>query len=85
MNLAIVALFTLLFNLPFGYWRSNVAKFSLKWFLSIHLPIPVIYLVRHTFGVHWSFFTLPILLGSFFLGQFLGKKLHGWWKVHLPI
>ena len=33
-----IALLTLLINLPFGYMRKKTRKFSLKWFLCIHLP-----------------------------------------------
>ena len=34
--------FVLVLNLPFGFWRSRVKKFSVPWFLAIHLPVPMI-------------------------------------------
>lgn len=68
-----VIIFTL--NLPFGYWRANVRKFSFKWFLFIHLPIPVIIFLRIFSHVGFAFYTYPIFIGAFIMGQFIGKKL----------
>jgi hypothetical protein len=39
MKLALIALLTFGVNLPFGYWRANVKKFSLHWILAIHIPV----------------------------------------------
>ncbi len=62
-------------NIPFGYWRAHVRKFSLQWMLAIHIPVPLVVLLRlviHT-GWHWS--TFIIFIASFFTGQFLGGLL----------
>ncbi len=75
LNLAIVTLLTFLLNLPFGYWRSNVKKFSFLWFLFVHLPIPFIVLMRFGFHLGFQWWTYPFLVGAFFTGQLLGKKL----------
>lgn len=57
-------------NLIFGYWRYNATKFSLKWFLAIHLPIPFVYLLRNYEGI--GIWILPILLVIAITGQILG-------------
>jgi len=39
MRLWTIAFVVFLLNLPFGYWRQNVRKFSFQWFLAVHLPV----------------------------------------------
>lgn len=74
MILLYVAIAVFLINLPFGYWRSKVKKFSVQWFLAIHVPVPVVYIIRSYAGVGWHLTTFPVLVGSFFLGQFIGNR-----------
>ncbi len=62
-----------LLNLPFGYWRRNTKKFSRDWILAIHLPVPVVFLMRVLAGVPISH--IPIFVLAFFLGQFSGGKI----------
>jgi len=76
MKLLIVAVIILLFNLPFGYWRANVKKFSLQWALAIHLPVPFVVALRFASGIGFAFVTYPALVSAFFLGQFLGGKFY---------
>lgn len=76
MKLLIVAFIVFIFNLPFGYWRANVKKFSLQWALAIHLPVPFVVLLRFTSGIGFAFITYPILVTAFFLGQFLGGRFY---------
>jgi len=75
LKLTIVTILTFILNLPFGYWRSKVKKFSVKWFLFIHLPIPIVVLMRYQFNLGFKWWTYPFLVGGFFLGQFIGKRL----------
>jgi len=63
-------LFTYCFNIPFGYWRANTKKFSLSWILAIHLPVPVIFLVRILIGA--PLYLIPVFVIAFFSGQFTG-------------
>jgi len=76
--LVIVSVLTFLLNIPFGYWRTNVPKFSIQWYFAIHLPVPAIILMRIFSGIgfHWS--TYVVLVASFFLGQFLGGRIFMW-------
>ncbi len=60
-------------NLPFGAYRTTVRKFSWRWFLAIHLPIPVVILMRLSFGLGWWF--VPFTLASAVAGQVLGSWL----------
>lgn len=78
MNIWTVAVIVLLFNVPFGYWRAGVRKFSAQWILSIHVPVPFIIALRIFSGLGWQLITFPILIGAFFAGQFLGGRIHGW-------
>jgi hypothetical protein len=68
-----IAIFTVLLNLPFGYLRKGVRKFSFKWFLYIHLPIPFIFLARIT--AHLDFRYVPIFVAAAVAGQVLGARI----------
>ncbi|MGE5499623.1 MAG: hypothetical protein ACM3Q2_16210 [Syntrophothermus sp.] len=74
IKLVLVAIIVFLINLPFGAWRAKLKKFSPKWFMSIHIPVPLIYALRIYAGISWHFITFPFLIGSFFLGQYIGKR-----------
>ncbi len=76
MNLLFVTTFVFLLNLPFGYWRANVRVYGLQWALAIHIPVPFIIAARIFSNIGFEFYTYPILIGAFFLGQFLGKYLY---------
>lgn len=72
MNLILITIFVFLFNLPFGYWRTNVKKFSFQWILAIHLPVPFIIALRIYSDIGFELYTYPVLIAAFFLGQFTG-------------
>ncbi|MBI1931928.1 MAG: hypothetical protein HYS24_05265 [Ignavibacteriales bacterium] len=74
MKITLVAIAVLLLNLPFGYWRSKVKKFSFQWFLAIHIPVPFVILLRIYSNIGFELYTYPVLIGSFFLGQFIGAR-----------
>ncbi len=80
MNLLEVSFIVLIVNLPFGYWRANVRRLSLKWFLAIHIPVGLVILIRILSGLGWQLSTVPVLVTAFFVGQLLGTRLHGWWS-----
>ena len=79
--LAAVACATLVLNLPFGFWRAGVRKFSLAWFLAVHAPVPLIVGMRLAAGIGWHLSTFPVLVGAFFGGQFLGGRIRAGMKV----
>jgi hypothetical protein len=74
MNLASAALATFILNLPFGYIRQGYRKFSLKWFIAIHAPVPFVVAFRHLFDLGFALYTYPVMVEAFFLGQLAGKK-----------
>ena len=75
MSLWTVALLVFLINLPFGYWRASVRKLSTQWFLAVHLPVPLVVALRIFSGLDWKLISFPVLVGAFFLGQFVGGRL----------
>lgn len=56
-------------NVPCGYWRAHASRFSLQWFLAVHLPIPAIIALRLMSGIGWHWSTVPALIGAYFAGQ----------------
>jgi len=62
-------------NLPFGYWRSGVRKFSMQWICAIHLPVPGVIALRMLSGLGFQLLSFPVLVGAFFLGQFCGARI----------
>ncbi len=72
MSLQTVALLVFLINLPFGYLRSNSEKFSKKWFMWVHVPIPFVIALRLMSGLGFQLYTFPIMITAYFLGQFIG-------------
>lgn len=63
-----------LVNLPFGWWREGLKKLSPWWFVAVHAPIPLIFVIRHLFGLPWRLETLPLFVGAYFLGQWVGGR-----------
>lgn len=61
-------------NLPFGHLRAPVKKFSVAWFLYIHLPIPAIIFMRKIFGFDWK--VIPIMIAAAVAGQLIGARLN---------
>ncbi len=71
-----VTIFIFLFNIPFGYWRINVKKFSLQWVLAVHIPVPFIITLRFMTPIGFAWYTYIFLVGAFFLGQRIGGSIH---------
>jgi hypothetical protein len=65
--------FTLLINLPFGHARAKTRRYSLRWFLYIHIPIPLIFIARTLSHIEFKY--IPVLVLAAITGQILGGKL----------
>jgi len=65
-------------NVPFGYWRAGVRRYSRSWFLAIHVPVPFVVALRLLAGIAWRLATFPVLVGAFFTGQFVGARFRRW-------
>jgi len=74
-TLALVALGAFVVNLPFGWWRAGVRKFSPAWFVAVHGPVPLVAAMRILSGLGWHLANLPFLVGAYFAGQFVGGRL----------
>jgi hypothetical protein len=75
LRLLAVASATLVLNLPFGFWRAGVRKYSTAWFLAVHATVPLVVGMRLAAGLGWRLSTFPILIGAFFGGQFIGGRI----------
>ena len=75
-HVTLACIITFFINLPFGYFRGRFKKLSFKWFLMIHLPVPFVVVVRHINHLHLTWGLAPFLVGSFFLGQWVGRKIY---------
>ncbi len=75
MPVWIAAAAILFANVPFGYWRGNVRKFSLQWALAIHVPVALAIALR--LGAHLPLepATLAATVAAFFLGQSIGQRV----------
>ena len=73
MKLVIVLLFAFFVNLPFGWLRRKEKKFSFKWFLYIHLPIPLIIALR--IWLHLNPWFIPLVIIAAVAGQAIGARL----------
>jgi hypothetical protein len=65
----------LLLNLPLGYYRAGVRKFSVPWFVAVHAGVPFVIGVRLLSGVGWRLITFPMFIGAYAAGQLLGGRI----------
>jgi len=72
MDILFVSAFCLFINIPFGIWRSKYKKFSIPWWILIHVPVPFIILLRITLHTDTRF--IPLFIGLAVLGQYIGRR-----------
>lgn len=68
-----ISLIAFAVNIPLGYLRIGVKKFSPLWFLYIHLSIPLIAYLRISNRV--NLITIPFFITSAVAGQVVGGKM----------
>ncbi|PLX87967.1 MAG: hypothetical protein C0618_05360 [Desulfuromonas sp.] len=73
VQLALLLAFAFTVNLPLGYMRETSRKFSLRWFVLIHISIPFIVMLRITQDFSWQI--IPLTLGCAVAGQIFGGKI----------
>ncbi len=73
MSINELMLIVFLINLPFGYMRSKAARFSRQWIMAIHIPVPLVFLLRVFSGLNWT--VIPLLVLSDIAGQLAGGRL----------
>jgi hypothetical protein len=84
-NIILSSIFVIIFNIPFGYWRANVKRFSLQWYLAIHIPVPFIILLRISTDLGFGWQTYIYLVIAFFIGQRLGSFIRSRFKEHVEV
>ena len=70
---AMVFIFTLAINIPFGYFRKRAKRYSLRWFLYIHLPIPFIIVARVLSSLDFNY--VPLFVVAAVIGQICGARM----------
>jgi hypothetical protein len=65
---------TFALNLPFGYWREGVRKFSPQWFVAVHAAVPLVVALRLALGLSFRWGMLPLFVAAYFGGQFAGSR-----------
>lgn len=70
--LAIIA--TFLVNLPFGFWRAGVRKFSPAWFVAVHAAVPMVVGLRFALGLPFRWVLFPLFVVAYFGGQTVGAR-----------
>jgi len=68
-----ISALALVLNLFFGYFRGKQRKFSFKWFLYIHLPIPLVVFARLYSQLDYRY--IPIFLFVSIVCQIIGARL----------
>jgi len=81
----IVALTVFVSNLPFGFWRGSLRKFSLAWFAAIHIPVLISIGLRYVSGIEAHVSIILLFVSVFFAGQFTGKYFYSIYKSRKPI
>ncbi|MDY0269020.1 hypothetical protein [Trichloromonas sp.] len=73
MHLTNLLSFAFFANLPLGYLRESTRKYSLRWFVYIHISIPFILAMRISYEFGWE--AVPFTLVSAVAGQMLGGRI----------
>jgi len=60
-------------NVPLGYLRQGVEKFTFAWYFYIHISIPLIIYLRIKSGYSWKL--IPLTVGGAVLGQVIGGRI----------
>jgi len=75
LRLALVAFCVLALNVPFGFWRAGLRRFSAAWFVAVHAPVPLVVGLRLLAGLRWHPASLLVLGAAYLAGQFCGGRL----------
>lgn len=78
MTIALLAFIVFIINVPFGFWRKSQKRFSLNWFLSIHIPVIISIGLRFLCDIKFELLYLLLFVLMFITGQFLGRILYNY-------
>jgi hypothetical protein len=76
LNIAVISLLLFAFfsNIPLGYLRMGSPKYSVRWFVYIHLSVPFIVGLRVANNISWQMIPFSIALAV--AGQMIGSRLY---------
>jgi hypothetical protein len=73
LDFSLLLALALTMNLPLGFMREGTRKFSVRWFVYVHLSIPFIIALRIHYGISWR--VIPLTIACAVAGQLLGGRL----------
>lgn len=76
LNIALISLllFAFLSNIPLGYLRMGSPRYSVRWFIYIHLSVPFIIGLRVANHISWQAIPFSIVLAV--AGQMIGSRIY---------
>ena len=76
ISIAVISLqlFAFFSNIPLGYLRMGSPKYSVRWFVYIHLSVPFIVGLRVANNISWQMIPFSIALAV--AGQMIGSRLY---------
>ena len=77
MRIVVLLAAVVLVTLPFGFYRAYTRKFSVRWFLAIHIPVVLDFLIR--IQLHLSYTVIPFTIVVFAVAQIVGSRVGRWW------
>lgn len=69
----LISLFAFTINIPLGYFRAGVKKFSFAWFVWVHASIPLIIALR--IWLETQNWIIPVNIALAVAGQFTGSYI----------
>ena len=60
-------------NIPLGYLREGTRKYSLGWFVYVHLSIPLVAFLR--ISSHLTPWVIPVFILCAIAGQIVGGRI----------
>ena len=76
IDIALLSLmaFAAISNIPLGYLRMGTPKYSVRWFVYIHLSVPFIMGLRISSNISWQ--VIPFSIALAVAGQMVGSRLY---------
>lgn len=71
--IVLVVLSALILNIPFGILRVRERRLSWRWFLWVHMPVPVIVAERIAWDVEIAY--IPLIILAALAGQYIGGRI----------
>jgi len=76
INIALISLLLFAFfsNIPLGYLRMGSPRYSVRWFIYIHLSVPFIVGLRIASDISWHI--IPVSIALAVAGQMIGSRIY---------